>query len=83
MAHMKELLSLWQNSCERIVLLFCSSGNPLSDFVGVNGQVHRPYADIERGRVWHRIAQKTYLCKWIALKSRPFKDFGGFTCGTE
>src|SRR5713226_3257422 len=39
MGHQKELLSALQRSFERIVLLFCSFGNPLSYFVGVNGAV--------------------------------------------
>jgi hypothetical protein len=29
---------VFQQTCERIVLLFCFFGNPLSYFVGVNGQ---------------------------------------------
>src|SRR5258708_5376066 len=37
MGHEKDLLSALQRSFERIFLLFCSFGNPLSDFVGVNG----------------------------------------------
>src|SRR5260370_21420492 len=43
MGHEKELLSALQRSFERIVLLFCSFGNPLSYFVGVNGHQGRPY----------------------------------------
>src|SRR6266851_9272919 len=42
MGHEKELLSALQRSFERIVLLFCSFGNPLSYFVGVNVRLPRP-----------------------------------------
>src|SRR5437588_12755987 len=41
MGHQKDLLSVLPRSCERIVLLFFSFGNPLSDFVGVNGEVRK------------------------------------------
>src|SRR5215469_6511946 len=37
MGHEKELLSPLQRSFERSFLPFCSFGNPLSYFVGVNG----------------------------------------------
>src|SRR5260370_38683236 len=43
MGHEKDLLSALQRSFERIFLLFCSFGNPLSDFVGVNASHPRPY----------------------------------------
>src|SRR5258708_24021475 len=42
MGHEKDLLSALQRSFERIFLLFCSFGNPLSDFVGVNGNACHP-----------------------------------------
>src|SRR2546429_9657719 len=44
MAHQKDLLSALQRSCERILLLFCSFGNPLSHFVGVNATTLAPTA---------------------------------------
>src|SRR5216683_1388730 len=50
MGHQKELLSALQRSFERIVLLFCSFGNPLSYFVGVNAHLSRPYAVYRAGR---------------------------------
>src|SRR5216683_1246056 len=49
MGHQKELLSALQRSFERIVLLFCSFGNPPSYFVGVNGLHPRPYAGDDVG----------------------------------
>src|SRR5207244_9406770 len=45
MAHQKELLSVFSRSYERILLLFCSFGNPFSDFVGVNGVAGRKGGD--------------------------------------
>src|SRR5206468_5563450 len=46
MAHQKELLSVFSRSYERILLLFCSFGNPFSDFVGVNDPRVAPTMDV-------------------------------------
>src|SRR5260370_14518746 len=47
MGHEKDLLSALQRSFERIFLLFCSFGNPLSDFVGVNELTPPPTFELQ------------------------------------